>query len=94
MGGDARKTAKNGLCVVCRSDRRLVRNLICVSCYNRILEASRGRNARGGVPVKVPTVQEGSVKWAIRCSVLVQFGVGQLLGMVFPVIRPEDLCGD
>ncbi|RMD61673.1 hypothetical protein D6833_07940 [Candidatus Parcubacteria bacterium] len=32
--------------------RRLIRNSICISCYNREREALIGRNARGNKPVK------------------------------------------
>jgi hypothetical protein len=32
--------------------QRLIHDIICVSCYNRIAEALRGRNARGKPPTK------------------------------------------
>ncbi len=45
--------ATNTVCPRCGGrGRRLIRNSICVSCYNREREVLLGRNARGHAPVK------------------------------------------
>jgi len=39
------------ICPRCtRQSERLIRDRLCVSCYNRALEAAKGRKAKGGVP--------------------------------------------
>ena len=43
----------NTVCPRCGArGRRLIRNSICISCYNREREVLIGRNARGNMPVK------------------------------------------
>lgn len=43
------------ICARChRTDGRLIRGMICVSCYNREREQLLGRNAKGTAPVKLP----------------------------------------
>lgn len=45
------------VCVRChRPARRLIHGLRCVSCYNRILEVRKGRNAKGTRPVRLPSL--------------------------------------
>ncbi|RVT91456.1 hypothetical protein EOD42_22635 [Rhodovarius crocodyli] len=47
----ARARELEPLCVRCTAgDRRLIRGLYCISCYNRQREVARGRDARGKVP--------------------------------------------
>ncbi|MBN3839235.1 hypothetical protein [Burkholderia sp. Ac-20349] len=45
---------------------RLVRDRICVSCYNRTLETKRGRNAKGGRPRKLAKVGRAAVMCVSR----------------------------
>jgi len=47
----ARARELEPFCVRCAAgDRRLIRGLYCISCYNRQREVARGRDARGRVP--------------------------------------------
>jgi len=47
----ARARELEPLCVRCMAgDRRLIRGLYCISCYNRQREVARGRDARGKMP--------------------------------------------
>ena len=69
---------KVSLCRSCgAAGGRIVHGLLCVSCYNRLTEALRGRNARGKVPTKwrVSTLPGVTM---VRCSGLQFAGAGKL----------------
>lgn len=42
---------------------RLIQGVLCVSCYNRLAEALKGRNARGKRPLKWRAVHLSAGKW-------------------------------
>jgi hypothetical protein len=55
------------ICCRCfRSSSRLIRGVICVSCFNRELELVKGKNAKGLPPVKHPPV--GAFGFRVRVS--------------------------
>lgn len=50
------------LCCRCgRTDQRLIRKQVCVSCFNREAEYLRGRNAKGVFPVHARPVRPADV---------------------------------
>lgn len=55
----------------------MVFNLICISCFNRLAEAIKGRNARGQMPRKWRPVQTGKAMAVVRGG-LVFVGRGQV----------------
>lgn len=55
------------LCARCgRSDQRLIRGSICVSCYNRERELIAGKNAKGSFPTHAKRIQ--SLDYAVQGS--------------------------
>jgi hypothetical protein len=64
-------------CVRCgRTDQRLIRRQICISCYNREREYLRGENAKGSFPRDARPIQEMVVN-TTRGSVVVHCAVDQ-----------------
>lgn len=50
------------LCLRCGgSDKRLIRGVVCISCYNRERELRLGRNAKGSFPAHARRVREADV---------------------------------
>lgn len=73
-----------GLCVRCgRTDLRLIRGLVCVSCQNRAHEAKKGRNAKGAPPRMHPGL------WVMGQRYLVEGKVGLLRR---EAVRAEELA--
>jgi hypothetical protein len=59
------------ICGRCHSGTtRLIRGHLCPSCYNRELEYTKGRNARGTLPITHPVLHELSIRF--QCGELTQ----------------------
>ena len=53
---------------------RLIYGRLCVSCYNRMVEALKDRNARGDAPKKLRARRAGDLAW-VRIGGVVYVGV-------------------
>lgn len=53
-------------CRCLRSASRLIRGVICVSCFNRELEVIKGRNAKGLPPVKHKPIGPHRIKYRLK----------------------------
>lgn len=66
--GDASGHALRGTatCARCeRSEFRLIGGNVCVSCRNREYEWVKGKNAKGGAPVRHPKLERGVVRYVV-----------------------------
>lgn len=73
-------------CRICGQKRggKMIYGVLCVSCYNRVAEAMRGRNGKGSAPVKmagtrvhgITVVTRGGLVFAGNGTGLLWFGRG------------------
>lgn len=77
-----REVAPLGRCTKCNNTAfKLVFGRLCVSCYNRLIEALKGANARGQEPKKLRAIRAGDVSWA-KCGGATYVAVGSHVRML------------
>lgn len=79
-------------CARCHSGAmRLIRGHLCVSCANRQYEYRKGRNARGDVPVRHPTLHRAAVLYRSGGQVkrLARDDVADPIELVVAALRDE-----